>query len=54
MQLSHTRTVTAAAFDDRNLLAAAGLIPILGLAQHCGLADLADEHLTMPTVFDRP
>ena len=49
MQLSHTRPVTAAAFDDRNLLATAGLIPVLGLAQDCGLADLADEHLTLPT-----
>ena len=49
MQLSHTRPVTAAAFDDRNLLASAGLIPALGLAQHCGLADLADEHVSVPT-----
>ena len=49
MQLSHTRPVTAAAFDDRNLLAAAGLIPVLGLAQLCGLADLADEYLSVPT-----
>ena len=49
MQLSHTHPVTASAFDDRNLLAAAGLIPVLGLAQDCGLADLADEHLTLPT-----
>ena len=40
--------MTAAAFDDRNLLTAAGLIPVLGLAQHCGLAHLADEHLSVP------
>ena len=49
MQLSHTRPVTAAAFDDRNLLASAGLIPVLGLAQESGLADLADEHVSVPT-----
>ncbi|GAF44180.1 DDE family transposase [Rhodococcus wratislaviensis] len=49
MQLSHTHPVTASAFDDRNLLAEAGLIPVLGLAQDCGLDDLADEHLTLPT-----
>ncbi len=49
MQLSHTHPVTASAFDDRNLLAAAGLVPVLGLAQDCGLDDLADEHLTLPT-----
>jgi len=41
--------VTAAAFDDRNLLASAGLIPVLGLAQESGLADLADEHVSVPT-----
>ncbi|AHK32276.1 hypothetical protein Pd630_LPD05068 [Rhodococcus opacus PD630] len=41
--------MTAAAFDDRNLLASAGLIPVLGLAQESGLADLADEHVSVPT-----
>jgi hypothetical protein len=49
VQLSHTRPVRAAVFDDRNLLASAGLIPVLELAQENGLADLADEHVSVPT-----
>ncbi|AHK36043.1 hypothetical protein Pd630_LPD16084 (plasmid) [Rhodococcus opacus PD630] len=49
MQLSHTRPVTAAAFDDRNLLASAGLVPALGLAHLCGLDALADEYVSVPT-----
>ncbi|QHE73770.1 hypothetical protein GFS60_07434 (plasmid) [Rhodococcus sp. WAY2] len=36
-------------FDDRNLLASAGLIPVLGLAQENRLADLADEYVSVPT-----
>lgn len=49
MQLSHTRPVASARFDDPNLVSCAGLVPIAALAQHCGLARLADEHLTVPT-----
>lgn len=49
MQLSHTRPVAAARFDDPNLVASAGLVPITALAQHCNLAELADEHLSVPT-----
>ncbi|UXA10496.1 IS1380 family transposase (plasmid) [Mycobacterium sp. SMC-8] len=49
MQLSHTRPVAAARFDDPNLVSCAGLVPITALAQECGLAALADEHLTVPT-----
>jgi Transposase DDE domain group 1 len=49
MQLSHTRTVASARFDDPNLVSCAGLVPITALAQKCGLAALADEHLTVPT-----
>lgn len=40
MQLSHSRPVAAARFDDPNLVSCAGLVPI---------AALADEHLTVPT-----
>ncbi len=40
MQLSRTHPVTVAAFEDRNLLASAGLVPALGLAQRCGLGAL--------------
>lgn len=49
MQLSHTRPVTAARFDDPNLVSCAGLVPMAVLARQCGLADLADEHLSVPT-----
>ena len=49
MQLSHTRPVASAIFDDPNLVSCSGLVPIVALAQHCGLAALADEHLTVPT-----
>lgn len=49
MQLSHTRPVAAAHFDDPNLVSCAGLVPIAALAQQCGLTVLADEHLSVPT-----
>lgn len=49
MRLSHTLGRTAAVFDDPNLVSAAGLVPVLGLADRAGLRDLADEHLTVPT-----
>ncbi|WP_072803129.1 IS1380 family transposase [Rhodococcoides yunnanense] len=48
MQLSHTRPVAAACFDDPNLVSAAGLVPVMALAQRSGLQNLADEHLTVP------
>ncbi|MBX9641493.1 MAG: IS1380 family transposase, partial [Mycobacteriaceae bacterium] len=49
MQLSHTRPVASAVFDDPNLMSCAGLVPVAALAQKCGLAALADEHLSVPT-----
>ena len=49
MQLSHTRPVASAIFDDPNLVSCAGLVPMCRLAQQCGLAALADEHLSVPT-----
>ncbi|HYJ56532.1 MAG TPA: IS1380 family transposase [Mycobacterium sp.] len=49
MQLSHTRPVASALFDDPNLVSCAGLVPIAALAQKCGLKSLTDEHLTVPT-----
>jgi hypothetical protein len=49
MRLSHSRPVVAAVFDDPNLVSAAGLVPIVGLASSAGLARLADEHLSVPT-----
>lgn len=49
MQLSHTRPVASAVFDDPNLVSCAGLVPMAALAHKCGLAVLADEHLSVPT-----
>lgn len=49
MQLSHTRPVASARFDDPNLVSCAGLVPMAALAQRCALAALADEHLSVPT-----
>src|SRR6478735_5813509 len=49
MRLSHTLARTSVAFDDPNLVSAAGLVPVLALANRAGLRRLADEHLTVPT-----
>ncbi|RZL71321.1 MAG: IS1380 family transposase [Rhodococcus sp. (in: high G+C Gram-positive bacteria)] len=49
MQLSHTRPVAAVRFDDPNLVATAGLVPMMALAQASGLLSLADQHLSVPT-----
>src|SRR6478735_2218072 len=49
MRLSHTLARTSVAFDDPNLVSAAGLVPVLALANRAGLRDLADEHLSLPT-----
>lgn len=49
MQLSHTSAATSAVFDDPNLIGAAGLVPIVRLAESVGLAALADEWLSVPT-----
>ena len=40
---------TSVAFDDPNLVSAAGLVPVLALADRAGLRQLADEHLSVPT-----
>ena len=49
MQLSHTRPVASASFDEPNLVSAAGLIPLMGLARKAGLRELGDKHLSVPT-----
>lgn len=49
MQLSHTRKVVSATFDDPNLVSSAGLVPVLGLARAAGLTELAQRHLSVPT-----
>jgi hypothetical protein len=49
MQLSHTRRVVSALFDDPNLVSAAGLVPVMRLAEKAGLGRLADRWLSIPT-----
>jgi len=49
MQLSHTRPVVSATFDDPNLVSAAGLVPVMRIAADAGLRRLGDQHLTVPT-----
>jgi len=49
MQLSHTVTASSAVFDEPNLVLAAGLVPVLGLAEAAGLQRLAQRHLSVPT-----
>ncbi|CCG02042.1 transposase [Blastococcus saxobsidens DD2] len=45
MQVSHG---VSAVFDDPNLVSAAGLAPVLALAERSGLHELVTEHLTVP------
>ncbi len=47
MRLLHDPAKTHASFDDPNLVSRAGLVPVMALAQRCGLADLAGEHVTI-------
>ena len=49
MRLSHSLARTSVAFDDPNLIAHAGLLPMLALAEAAGLTDLADSQLSVPT-----
>ena len=49
MQLSHTRPVVSAAFDEPNLVSQAGLVPVMALARKARLRELADERLSVPT-----
>jgi hypothetical protein len=49
MRLSHTLRATSVVFDDPNLVSAAGLLPVVALADAAGLQRLANRHLTVPT-----
>jgi hypothetical protein len=49
MQLSHTRPVVSATFDEPNLVSAAGLVPLMALAGKAGLRELADGRMSVPT-----
>jgi hypothetical protein len=48
MQLCHTPATLSAAFDEPNLIASAGLVPAVALADRIGLRDLVDEWVTVP------
>ncbi|MFD9286443.1 IS1380 family transposase [Streptomyces mirabilis] len=47
MQVSHTPAAVSAAFDDPNLIAHAGLIPVMRLAERCGLSRLVSEKVRL-------
>src|SRR4051812_19698386 len=49
MQLSHTRPVVSAVFDEPNLVSQAGLVPVMALARKARLRELADERVSVPT-----
>jgi len=47
MRLWHSAAATSVQFDDENLVSCVGLVPVMRLAQDCGLAELVAEHLTV-------
>jgi hypothetical protein len=47
MQSSHAAAAVSAAFDDTNLVAYAGLVPVMRLAERCGLAGLTVEKVKL-------
>ena len=47
MQLSHAVTGVDVAFDDPNLIADAGLVPVIALAEQVGVPGLVAEHVTI-------
>ena len=49
MQVFHKPAAVSASFDEPNLVAVAGLLPVMTLARDAGLRELADERLTVPT-----
>jgi hypothetical protein len=46
---SYTFTIGSAVFDERNLVSAAGLVPVLELAEQTGLSELIGEHMELPS-----
>ena len=49
MQVSHAARPAVASFDEPNLVSAAGLVPIVRLAEQAGLQRLTDQWLSVPT-----
>jgi hypothetical protein len=48
VKVSHAPSALSASFDDSSLVSCAGLVPVLELAQRCGLADLVGQRVTVP------
>ena len=49
MQSSHAFTVGSAMFDEPNLVSAAGLVPIMELAEQTGLSWLIGKQVDLPS-----
>jgi DDE family transposase len=49
VQSSHTFTIGSAVFDERNLVSAAGLLPVMELAEQTGLSRLIGERVDLPS-----
>jgi Transposase DDE domain group 1 len=49
VQSSHTFRIGSAVFDERNLVSAGGLVPVLELAEQTGLSRLIGEHVNLPS-----
>src|SRR6476660_5056118 len=49
VQSSHTFSSESAVFDEPNLVSAAGLVPIMELAEQAGLSRLIGEHVDLPS-----
>ncbi len=47
MHSSYTFTAGSAVFDEQNLVSAAGLVPVLELAEQTGLSELIDQHVVL-------
>lgn len=47
MLVSHTPAAVSAAFDDPNLIALAGLVPVMRLAERCGLPRLVTQNVKL-------
>lgn len=47
MQSSHAATTIDVTFDEANLIADAGLVPVIALAEKIGLPDLVAEHVSI-------
>jgi hypothetical protein len=45
VRLSHARAAISVRFDDPNLVSCAGLVPVMALAERCGLTTLLVEHV---------